>query len=289
MSAHILIIEDTEISLELMSYLLGAFGYIVRTAADGELGLESARSDPPDLIICDIQMPKLDGYEVARQLKEDPALRRIPLIAVTAMAMVGDCEKILASGFEGYIPKPIDPEQFVAAMEGFLPEELRGAKRGVRAPSAKAAAAPMETPAHSPGRKHALLLVVDDSDMELWLMRSVFDPCGYDVRLAANVSEALQLARTLRPDLIICDVMMPGGSGFDMLAAVRADPILRDRAVVLITSMDLGAAERERALAAGALRFIARPIEPQALLAEIQACLAEIATSLRDPASRREA
>jgi CheY-like chemotaxis protein len=96
------------------------------------------------------------------------------------------------------------------------------------------------------------------------------------VLLADNLGEALPLARARRPDLIICDVMMPGGSGFDMLAAVRADPALSDRAVVLITSMDIGPAERERALAAGALRFIARPIEPRALLAEIEQCLADM-------------
>jgi CheY-like chemotaxis protein len=124
--------------------------------------------------------------------------------------------------------------------------------------------------------------------MELWLLHSVFDPSGYNVILAANVSEALPLARAMNPDLILCDVMMPDGSGFDMLAAVRADPALSDRAVVLITSMDLGAAERERALAAGALRFIARPIEPQALLAEIEECLAGTPMSPPGPASRRE-
>ena len=120
MSARILIIEDSEINLSLMSYLLSVFGYAVRTAMDGGMGVESARSDPPDLIICDIQMPKLDGYEVARQIKEDPALRHIPLIAVTALAMVGDREKILAAGFDGCILKPIDTEKFVAEMEGYL-------------------------------------------------------------------------------------------------------------------------------------------------------------------------
>jgi CheY-like chemotaxis protein len=120
MSARILIIEDTEINLELMSYLLGAFGYTVQTATDGELGLERARSEPPDLILCDIQMPKVNGYEVARQLKADPASSRIPLVAVTALAMVGDREKILAAGFDGCILKPIDTEKFVAEMEGYL-------------------------------------------------------------------------------------------------------------------------------------------------------------------------
>jgi CheY-like chemotaxis protein len=130
MSARILVIEDTEVNLALMSYLLGAFGYTVRTAVDGQMGLESARREPPDLILCDIQMPKVDGYGVAREVKADPALSRIPLVAVTALAMVGDREKILASGFEGYIPKPIDPEKFVAEMEGFLEIRLRAGPRG---------------------------------------------------------------------------------------------------------------------------------------------------------------
>ena len=283
MSARILIIEDTEISLELMSYLLGAFGYTVRAAMDGEMGLESARSEPPDLILCDIQMPRMDGYEVARLCKADPALRHIPLVAVTAMAMVGDREKILDSGFQGYLSKPIDPENFVASLEEFLHDGLRAAPQGLGAapqrapePAADAPAAGSGKNGGAPGGKHALLLVVDDSAMELWLLHSVFDPSGYKVLLAASVSEALPLARAMDPDLIICDVMMPGGSGFDMLAAVKADPVLKDKPVVLISSMDAGPAERERALAAGAMRFISRPIEPEALLAEIEECLAEV-------------
>jgi len=282
-SARILIIEDTEISLELMSYLLGAFGYTVRAAMDGEMGLESARSEPPDLILCDIQMPRMDGYEVARLCKADPALRHIPLVAVTAMAMVGDREKILDSGFQGYLSKPIDPENFVASLEEFLHDGLRAAPQGSGAAPQRVpeptADAPAPTPGKNggaPGGKHALLLVVDDSAMELWLLHSVFDPSGYKVLLAASVSEALPLARAMHPDLIICDVMMPGGSGFDMLAAVKADPVLKEKPVVLISSMDAGPAERERALAAGAMRFISRPIEPEALLAEIEECLAEV-------------
>jgi two-component system cell cycle response regulator len=274
-SARILIIEDTEISLELMSYLLRTFGYTVQTAMDGEMGLESARSEPPDLILCDIQMPRMDGYEVARLVKADPALSHIPLVAVTAMAMVGDRERILDSGFQGYLSKPIDPENFVASLEEFLHDGLRATPRTPAPPAVAPGPASGKT-GPAPGRKHALLLVVDDSDMERWLLHSVFDPSGYEVLLAANVNEALPLARAMHPDLIICDVMMPGGSGFDMLAAVKADPVLKDKPVILITSMDAGPAERERALAAGAMRFISRPIEPEALLAEIEECLAEI-------------
>jgi CheY-like chemotaxis protein len=101
--------------------LLEEFGYTVCTAGDGEAALEKARNDHPDLIICDIQLPKLDGYGVVRQLKEDPALGNITVVAVTASAMVGDRSRILSAGFAGYITKPIEPETFVKEIACFLP------------------------------------------------------------------------------------------------------------------------------------------------------------------------
>lgn len=117
--AHVLIIEDNAANLELMTYLLDAFGHAVCAARDGAEGLIAVRSNPPDVIICDVQIPKVDGFEVARRLKSDSNLRHIPLIAVTALAMVGDRDRILASGFDGYIAKPIEPEQFVRQVEAF--------------------------------------------------------------------------------------------------------------------------------------------------------------------------
>ena len=95
------------------------------SATDGEAGLVAAFSDEFDLIICDIQLPVLDGYEIARRLKADQAKRTIPLVAVTALAMVGDRDKVLAAGFDGYIAKPIDPEIFVRQVEAFLRPEKR--------------------------------------------------------------------------------------------------------------------------------------------------------------------
>jgi len=108
------------LSLELITYLLRAFGYDVLAASDGTEGLELVHREKIDLIICDISLPDIDGFEVARQLKNDPELCRIPLIAVTALAMVGDRERMLASGFDGYISKPIDPAAFVQQIEVFL-------------------------------------------------------------------------------------------------------------------------------------------------------------------------
>ena len=120
MSARILIIEDNPTNMELMVYLLTAFGYTPLRASDGAAGVEAAREARPDLIICDIHLPKLDGYGVVNTLKQEPTLRHIPVLAVTALAMMGDRERLLAAGFDGYIGKPIEPDTFVAELESFL-------------------------------------------------------------------------------------------------------------------------------------------------------------------------
>lgn len=115
-----LVIEDNPANLELMVYLLRAFGHHTLQADDGPSGLSAARAAAPDLILCDVQMPGLDGYGVARALKADPVLCGVPLVAVTALAMVGDRDRVLAGGFDGYIPKPLVPETFVQQVEAFL-------------------------------------------------------------------------------------------------------------------------------------------------------------------------
>lgn len=125
--ARILIVEDDAANLTLMSYLLKAVGHTLESCRDGELGLQTVRRQPPDLVLCDIEMPGMSGYEFARALRTDPAFRALPLVAVTALAMRGDSGKALAAGFNGYIAKPIEPQVFSAQIESFLPPSLRSA------------------------------------------------------------------------------------------------------------------------------------------------------------------
>lgn len=120
MPARILVVEDNPANLEVMSYLLKAFGYGVLTALDGESGVATAIEQRPDLILCDVQLPRLDGYGVVQRLKAHAELRHTPLIAVTAFAMVGDRERMLEAGFDGYLSKPIAPDYFAAQIRDFL-------------------------------------------------------------------------------------------------------------------------------------------------------------------------
>ena len=120
MTKRILVIEDNPINMELITYLLRAFNYSVFNAEDGDMGIQLAYQEKFDLIVCDVHMPKKDGYEVVKQLKGNPALCMTPIIAVTALAMVGDREKLLSSNFDGYISKPIIPERFVNQIESFM-------------------------------------------------------------------------------------------------------------------------------------------------------------------------
>lgn len=120
MKATILVIEDDDASRELLTYLLEASGYRVLAAENGALGLGLALAEGPDLILCDLQMPVMNGYEVAQALRSHHRWRVVPLVAVTAFSMPGDREKALEVGFDEHLAKPINPETFVQQVEAFL-------------------------------------------------------------------------------------------------------------------------------------------------------------------------
>jgi len=124
--ARILVIEDNPANLELMTYLLVASGHAVEAATTGESGIELAVQAPPDLILLDIQLPDISGFGVLALLRNEARVARVPIVAVTANAMVGDRDQALAVGFDGYFSKPIEPTSFVPAIAGFLAPEQQG-------------------------------------------------------------------------------------------------------------------------------------------------------------------
>jgi two-component system cell cycle response regulator len=261
----LLVVDDNAINLALISYLLGSSGCEVCAVENGGQALaELEQRKDFDAVLCDIQMPVMDGYELARQIKARPGLTSIPLIAVTALAMVSDRDRILAAGFDAYVSKPIEPTSFIGTLATLVPALRPGPVLPVPAPSP----APLAPP---PGQT---ILVLDDTPYNVEIKRNLLEPLGYRVLSADTPSAALALARSERPDLIISDVGMREGSGFDFISAVKADAALRSIPFIFLSATHWDDAARERGMALGAERYLRRPLDSETLLAEIRRALA---------------
>jgi two-component system, cell cycle response regulator len=240
MPARILIVEDDLSTRELMGCLLEEAGHAVSGAGDGADGLRLALDGRPDLVLCDLCLPSMDGYAVARALKRDPGCARIPLLAVSALRPDQDRERVLEAGFDGYVCKPIEAASFVAEVEAFLP----------------APALP------------TLLVVDDDAFMREVLVDSL-EGEPWRILGAGSAEEALALLARHPVDVVLSDQCMPGMQGTELMARVGC---LYPHTVRLILS---GLSEREpieRACAAGLVdRHLAKPWAAGALREDLRA------------------
>ncbi len=268
MSARILVVDDNRANLDLALYLLRAFGYEAEAADDGPNGLAAAMASRYDAVLVDILMPDMDGYEFARRFKAEPALAGIPLVAITALAMVGDRERIVSMGFDGYIAKPIDPTTFVRRIEAYLPAASHSSSTTSGGP---------ETPAPSPTRSNdgPIILAVDNVQNNLDVVRASLEPFGYRVFDARSADEALELLKRHRPAVILSDLHMPKVDGLVLIKKVREITELRDVPFIFVSSTAWHPNDRRRALEFGANKFIMRPIDPQKLRTEIETLLGE--------------
>lgn len=120
MSRRILVVEDQEDNRRILRDLLTSAGYQILEAVTGEEGVTLAERERPELILMDIQLPVMDGYEATRRIKANPALRHIPIIAITSYALSGDDEKALEAGCDAYVAKPYSPRELLAKIKQYL-------------------------------------------------------------------------------------------------------------------------------------------------------------------------
>jgi diguanylate cyclase (GGDEF)-like protein/PAS domain S-box-containing protein len=255
-SARILIIEDNPTNMELMVYLLTAFGYTPLMAVDGISGVQTARETTPDLIICDIHLPRLDGYGVVAALKKDEKLCAIPVLAVTALAMVGDRERLLAAGFDGYIGKPIEPDTFVAELESFLPK----------------AGAPGEADAVAAPRR-ATILIVDDHVLNREFLITLLGYGGHRLIEAGNGIEGLKMVHKERPDLVISDILMPNMDGYEFVTRLHADPATANVPVIFYTAIYREREAINMAETCGVRWVLPKPSDPDVILRTVHEAL----------------
>lgn len=261
--ARILVVEDSPDIRVLIRMLLEAAGHEVSTAPDGRAGVEAVRAQRPDLVLMDLSLPVLSGWEATKEIKEDPDIASIPIVAVTAHAMHGDRQRALAAGCDGFILKPIDEETFESLVRSYL-------RRPVR--KEPAASEPSRPPAPSSPRtaESGRILVVDDHAEVAELIRHDLESEGHEVVVARTPEQVAEIAAGDRQfDLAIVDVMLGPDSGYDLTADLvsRANEYLP---VLLVTA---GQIDREKGFAAGADDFIAKPLDATELVARARSLI----------------
>ena len=248
--ARILVVEDSPDIRVLIRMLLEPAGHEVLTAADGRDGVEAARREKPDLVLMDLSLPILSGWEAARQIKGDPATSSIPVLAVTAHAMQGDRDRAMAAGCDGFLSKPIDEETFVNEVASWL-----GRRDGAGSPrSAAESAGSLDEEAGPTGR----ILVVDDQPEVAQILRDDLLVDGHEVVAAISLEEASSFfTEESQFDLAIVDVMLGKDSGYELTGEL----IARSAEYLPVLLVTAGTIDRERGYAAGADDFIGKPIE----------------------------
>lgn len=258
---RIIAVEDNPAHLALITSLMTEFGQTPIAALDAETGLRLIDEELPDLVLCDIRLPTLSGYEVLRRLKSDPATRRIPVVAITAATGL---DEAMQAGFDGYLAKPLSLDRLRAEIERVAPAlagpQARTPEKGLAEPEAWT-----KTLLPRTGKR---ILVLDNSEANRELMKTILDHGGHDVICARTVGAALATARAWRPHLILCDVHLDRELGTGLLSAVRSFPELHGTRFAFTTASPGPSLEHELR-EAGACAYFRFPMKPTDLLREV--------------------
>jgi len=260
-AATILVVEDGQLNREMLSRRLARHGYQVITAHDGRQGVLKAQTSPPDLILMDMSMPVMDGWEATRLLKAAPTTHAIPVIALTAHAMPGDRHKAIEAGCNDYETKPVDFHRLLGKIRGFLADSPISQ-------SYVAAQASLPQP-EATGK----VLVIEDNDTNNAVRLRRLQRQGYEAVAAATASAALELIRRHAFDLVLLDMTLPEINGLELLGIIRASYSTTDLPVVILTA---GNQEEIRvsALHRGANDYLIKPVNYPLMLVRIQDQLA---------------
>jgi two-component system cell cycle response regulator len=211
----VLIVDDNPTNLKLTRFLLDKEGYRVLTATDGLEAIELLQTVQPDLVLMDIQLPGIDGLEVTRRLKSDPATCELTIVALSAYMEESNRTQVREVGCDGFISKPIDTKTF----PGLVREYMN------RAGPKQIASRTIAT----------IVLAEDDTGVRNRLSQTLRE-AGYAVTTVVDGAQALEVTERDRPDLVLSDILMPRLDGFRLCAAVRGNPELDETHVILTTS-----------------------------------------------------
>ena len=269
-NAKILAVDDEPMIIQFYQAALGDQGYQVATAKDGREGLAQVASFQPDVILLDVVMPELDGFQVTERLKADPATAGIPIILVTGLGSIEDRVKGLEAGADDFLGKPFNLDELLVRVRSLVKlKKLQDQLRQVEAASPQAGR-PAATAAF-PERK-PVILVVEDDERIIKICATVLGSGGYQVVSAPDGPGMFLAIERDVPDLIILDLMLPGMDGVEVLGKIKENPLARDVPVVVLTAIgDLKT--KVKTLQIGADDYLVKPVSSLELLARVRANL----------------
>lgn len=262
----VLIIDDNAMNVDITQELLEPAGISVLAAENAIRGISIIQDYKPDLVLLDLLMPHLNGFETARIIKTDPEIQNIPLIAFTALATPEDRERALEAGCQDVILKPINTETFLSTIKSYLKVDLNVLEPSVN--EVKSETGPLP---YSIERSHTIL-IVDDNPMNVDILKEATTAIGQSALSAYNGQEALAQIEEIKPDLILLDIMMPEMNGYTVMDILKSQPETANIPVIIISALDR-VEDRVQGLLKGGQDYITKPFELTEVQARISAAL----------------
>jgi two-component system, OmpR family, alkaline phosphatase synthesis response regulator PhoP len=280
--ASILIVDDEPENLELLEAVLAPTGHTIRSAGGGREALQAVQQERPDLILLDLMMPEVSGFEVCEMLRANEATARLPIIVVTALDQLGIKERTLTLGADDYLTKPIQPTDVVARVQAMMQvrhleqdldrtlaylHELEVARHSHRRRALSAMGAiPAAAPRQPAGLMPPTILIVDDEELMRQFYGDLLVGGGFRVVTASSGPEALSALPQYPVETVVLDIMMPGVSGLEALEQIRQ--IAPDLPVIILTARP-SSQNAIAALKLGAFDFIVKGIQQELVIVAV--------------------
>ena len=261
--AKILIVEDNPLTIQTLIEYLKKLGFTTSVARSGEEAFRQIGMAKPDLILLDIMLPGIDGFETCLRLKGNVSTMDIPVIFITALAETADKVRAFEVGGADYITKPFDFKEVAARVNMRL--TIQRLQRRLQVKSAVIASEKRELTDVA----KATILIVEDNPMTLQVMLNYLKGLGFNTVGVPNGEEAIQYVAQSQPDLILLDVMLPGMDGFETCRWLKQNPTTREIPVIFMTALsDLN--DKVKAFEAGGADYIVKPHQYAEVVARVK-------------------
>ncbi|MDP2277656.1 MAG: diguanylate cyclase [Nitrospirota bacterium] len=267
---RVLVVDDQPANVKIIAKRLSVLGYEVLTATNGMDGIRLARESAPDVILLDIMMPEMDGYEVIKRLKQEPETSGIPIALLTALDSVKDKVRGLDAGADDFLTKPVNQIELVARIRSLT--KLKRLQEEIRKAGDLTSPLPEDAGKGKTEDKKIIFIVEDDEKMLAQYKRILDNTGEYRTLIANNASDALDVLHKTIPDLILLDIMLPDMNGIELLGKIRKEhPSANIPIIIISTIADIET--KVKGIEAGADDYLIKPVDRLEMLARIRANL----------------